>query len=510
MQKHHKFYFIKLFAPLSIVTLITITSICYIEVNNHIKNVINQVSLTIHNEEKIFKRDINDSVSNILFLKKIILSAFYDNKAISQKAITQITKTITSFSKHHNQYSIIRFINSHGQELIRISNRNEKVSIMPQNKLPKKQHRYYFTELTSLKNNEIYFSPLDLNIENKTIELPIRPMIRIGTPIFSKKGKQLGAIIINYNAQLLLEQLKHAERATPGDLFVINKNGYFILAKNPEHLWGNMLPSRKNITIQKMFPIFWKKMNAEHNPPIIYTKQGVFLITYITSTLPMLKLDDLKLKLIWFIPRNELIPSAIKYYLLILLLICAVIFFVSWIWSLLKVKQANNEQKLVLLATTDSLTKIANRHELFRTGELEFDRAKRFNNPFSVLLFDIDFFKKVNDTYGHLSGDKTLIKFAQIIKSNIRKIDTIGRLGGEEFVVIMPETRLNAAKIVAEKLRQQIMSIEIPFKETHFSITTSIGISAWNKQDTRFDSMINRADKNLYTAKEAGRNCIYP
>ena len=472
------------------------------------QSVDNLVQATINNENKIFQKTIDNNISDVLFLKDEVLTELHDHRdSISNKLIAHLSQTFASFSKQRDIYDQIRFVNQHGQEIARINNRNKIVNIVPKQKLQNKKHRYYFAKSILRQNNEIYFSPLDLNVEKKQIERPLRPMIRIGSPIFSKQGKKLGIILLNYNAQELLNRLKQTSHSVPGRLFVINQDGYFILAQNSNQEWGNMLSSRKDMNAKKLFPTMWKKLNGKSSAKI-YTKRGIFFVKDITSTLPALQFGDLKLKFVWLVPWQDIIPNAIKYYLVALLLLLIASFFISWIWALLKIKQEEHKKELEFLAKTDPLTRLANRHELFRLGKFEFDRAKRFKKPFSALMFDLDFFKKVNDTYGHLNGDKALVATAHALKSTIRTIDFVARFGGEEFVIILPETSTESAKILAEKLRREIAHIKIPCNGTQYSFTASIGVSTWNEQDANIDSVINRADENLYKAKEGGRNQV--
>ena len=509
MQKGQRAYFFRRLFPLLLVCFVVISAVCYVEAKNYQKEVIELVRSTIHNEENIIKRDINDSVSDVLFLKKTMLTLFHENNAsFSENFINQATQTAATFSRYHPLYSMVRLINNDGQEVLRINNRYRRVRITPQNKLPNKKHRYYFKKLMQSTNNSIYFSPLDLNMLHKKIERPYRPMIRIGTPVISKKRKRLGVLVVNYNAQQLVEELKFSGGAIPGSLLVINENGHFLVSNKVEHEWGNMLDSRKNITAKKLYPSFWEALQKGESNEIV-TDKGVFLITDIRSVLPVLKGSDLRLKLVWFIPKKDLIPKSIKYYIALFLFLSVILFCIAWVWAGLKVKQAKDAEKLNLLARTDPLTGIANRYTLFESGSLEFERAKRFKHRFAILMIDIDFFKNVNDSHGHLNGDKTLILVAQSIAKEIRNVDMVARLGGEEFVVILPETSLASAVVVAEKLCEQIKAIKIPIDGGYFSITASIGVSHSNHQDCDLNDVIHRADKCLYQAKEAGRNRVW-
>lgn len=158
-------------------------------------------------------------------------------------------------------------------------------------------------------------------------------------------------------------------------------------------------------------------------------------------------------------------------------------------------------------AITDELTGIFNRRGLFQEGQFEFQRARRINRPFTVMMFDIDHFKKVNDQYGHPAGDQLLRHFAQRCLTASRATDLVGRYGGEEFVLLLSETNLEAARLIGERLRQFIMNTPFETDAGEISITSSIGIAEAGKQDT-LETLIERADTALYKAKKLGRNQV--
>ena len=166
--------------------------------------------------------------------------------------------------------------------------------------------------------------------------------------------------------------------------------------------------------------------------------------------------------------------------------------------------QKSLEEKALKLAKTDVLTGLANRLELDSVLSDEIERLKRFHRPLSVIMIDLDHFKKVNDNYGHLIGDKCLTKVAEVLKNNARMVDTVGRWGGEEFLIICPETDLNGALKLAEKLRRLIEDNMFP-EVKH--ITGSLGVTTFITGDT-LETIINRADQALYNAKESGRNRV--
>lgn len=164
-----------------------------------------------------------------------------------------------------------------------------------------------------------------------------------------------------------------------------------------------------------------------------------------------------------------------------------------------------NFERLILNSDYDYLTKIYNRNKFDELLSREFNRSKRYNYTFSILMFDIDFFKKINDQYGHNVGDEVLKKLASVIQDHIRVNDSLARWGGEEFVCILPFINLKEALKVAEKLRRLI-------EETVFIkgeiITVSIGVSEMNKELHQVNDLIENTDKAMYRAKEGGRNRV--
>ncbi|MBL4940829.1 MAG: GGDEF domain-containing protein [Colwellia sp.] len=185
-------------------------------------------------------------------------------------------------------------------------------------------------------------------------------------------------------------------------------------------------------------------------------------------------------------------------------------FFVMFVFSL---DISRHQAELKEMATKDVLTGINNRRTFMLVGDELIAHAKRYNKQLSLILFDIDFFKKINDKHGHLVGDEALKEVAQVLKNNIRASDIIARYGGEEFVVLLPETDINAAKILADSLREQVASIIIPLQSNHqnsqidLRCTISGGISCCSINADSLQALVKQADIALYQAKDAGRNC---
>jgi diguanylate cyclase (GGDEF)-like protein/PAS domain S-box-containing protein len=167
-------------------------------------------------------------------------------------------------------------------------------------------------------------------------------------------------------------------------------------------------------------------------------------------------------------------------------------------------KRKKLESKLETLAVTDTLTQVFNRIKYYEIMKRETERTKRYDHPLSIIMFDIDRFKEVNDTYGHTVGDYVLRTLTQIVKKNLRETDYLVRWGGEEFIIIAPDTDLKKAKILAERNRKASEK----YKYDHAGqITVSFGVTQFMKDDNE-DTVIKRADDALYEAKRKGRNRV--
>ncbi len=180
------------------------------------------------------------------------------------------------------------------------------------------------------------------------------------------------------------------------------------------------------------------------------------------------------------------------------------------------IENAITQEQFRLLSLVDLLTRTKNRRYFIQSLSKEIARATRSSNPISCLFLDLDHFKQVNDSHGHLTGDRCLQSVASSIKPLLRQSDVLARFGGEEFTIMLPNTSQSHAIEIAERIRKEISEIiVIDDFEHQFSITASIGVSTWQpdpKQSMTFeqiqDYLINKADNGVYIAKDKGRNCV--
>lgn len=167
------------------------------------------------------------------------------------------------------------------------------------------------------------------------------------------------------------------------------------------------------------------------------------------------------------------------------------------------------EAELRELASTDYLTGLPNRRHFFTCIAAELARIQRIESQHAaVLMLDLDYFKRINDSYGHAIGDALLKHFATLMNDELRKIDTAGRIGGEEFAILLPGADAEAARVLAERLRQKVEETPLMLEGQAIPVTVSIGVAVLKPSDSSADAAIIRADKALYQAKESGRNRV--
>ena len=166
------------------------------------------------------------------------------------------------------------------------------------------------------------------------------------------------------------------------------------------------------------------------------------------------------------------------------------------------------DDKLRILSTVDELSGLRNRRNFIDLSQAEFDRTKIYGQCFSVVMMDIDHFKSINDSKGHAAGDAVIREMGRLMKTSFREADVLGRLGGEEFAAILPNTTLVEAEVVAERFRKTISETKIAYDNAFIGFTISIGITTYFEEAESFDEILRSADHAMYLSKDRGRNII--
>jgi diguanylate cyclase (GGDEF)-like protein len=173
-----------------------------------------------------------------------------------------------------------------------------------------------------------------------------------------------------------------------------------------------------------------------------------------------------------------------------------------------RVELERTRDNLHAIATTDDLTGLLNRRHLLELGQQDLARARRYQRPLSVLALDLDHFKQVNDRYGHAAGDAVLIAVADALRAQTRQHDLVGRIGGEELAVILPETSVEAAERLAQRIRVHVANLRPSTDGVTMHVTVSLGVAQALADDASIHDVLKRADRALYRAKDQGRDRV--
>jgi len=337
----------------------------------------------------------------------------------------------------------------------------------------------------------------------KTVKSRItgRHVIPVAHPV-EVPGGSVKAIICAIDVERI-QSLNEAQRPKPGGTIALLRSDGIMLSRAPfmESLIGkdiSQTPTYQENIARKPSGAYLTESTITDSVPkfVSFMHLDVFPLIVVVSASTEDALDDWK--------RDS--------FILLTLTFTASVMALLGLRKLLKVMRDNIRvrEELRLLANTDELTGLLNRRALTLAARREFERSRRHARPLSVIMIDLDHFKSVNDTFGHATGDSVLRAMGEDIARCLRQEDIAGRMGGEEFCVVLPETALEEASAVAERLRGRFCRLTPLSDGTPIPCPTmSLGVAEIRRDDADFYSLLGRADMNLYTAKRLGRDRVH-
>ncbi|MCG7956138.1 MAG: diguanylate cyclase [Candidatus Thiodiazotropha endolucinida] len=566
----------------------------------------------------------------------------------------QLEEEFLNFARNKASFDQIRFLDTTGKEVVRVNYNRGSVAAVSEEKLQNKGTRYYFRDTFKLDPGTLFISPFDLNVEQGRIEQPLKPMIRVGTPVFDTRGEKRGIVLVNYFGNELVAYLKSAMSGSTGGVMLLNSDGYWLSAPSPADEWGFMFKNERRFSTR--YPDVWQEMLAQDSSQRtseagIFTWRTVYPLSQeATSSTGSVDPDGASgaavgnqeyfWKVVSHVPQEILDRASLKRLgyglaLLLALSLLALIGSVFMASARLQEKAAilslrRNEQRLrsitselaegliVLdadgnlvmmnheaeeilgwrekhlkgqplldqlleaesgkpganpiedaldlhkvyrveegvfrrqdgsslpvtytaapvsiddtlhgvvvafqditdrkrmqdelkrMATHDALTGLCNRRMTEEFLKQSFIQAQRYKKELAICMLDIDLFKQVNDSHGHQIGDQVLREVSQIISNMTRDADCAGRYGGEEFILVLPETPVEGALALAERIRSQVAHNTVLEDEqgNPLKITISAGVAGIQEKIQGPDHLVSLADSALYHAKESGRNRV--
>ena len=468
-----------------------------------------------------------------MIVKSSILKAYINENSQEHKA--RLEDLLKNISTSFHRFDQLRLLDNSGQEKIRVNLINGKGMLVPDSELQNKANRYYFKSALQLPAGQIYVSTMDLNIERGKIERPYKPTLRISTKLYTKQGEPAGVLVMNYLAKGMLERFRYlmTQRIDQQGM-LLDSQGYWLSNHVRSNEWGADL-GKPNHNFASFYPHVWPSINA-NDSGILEVDNGIFIYQSIKPLnfkedqpahfrmehQPLISKESFantQWKLVIFIPQ-ALINSRIFLYqplgrtlvALFILAMPALAFFGASYFVQQKINEQKENQVRKILekqARVDVLTGINNRRSFYEQGEKVLKQAQRKQTPLACLMLDADHFKQVNDNHGHAVGDLVLKNLATTLLNALREVDLLGRIGGEEFAVLLPHTPLNEALDVAERLREALAAQKLSLPDGHtLSFSVSIGLVMASTEDKNLDKLMHKADLALYQAKEQGRNQV--
>ncbi|MCB2228751.1 MAG: diguanylate cyclase [Desulfarculaceae bacterium] len=635
-------YFLKLFIPLFILMVGTAIVVGLLLQERHVREIRHNQVEHVRLEREVLQTDIQAHISDAVYLADLTSLALA-NPGAAMTPEQVLERAFYYFSREQSVYDQVRFLDAQGKERVRINKSLKGPLVVPPDKLQDKKDRYYFSDGIKQEPGQVYISPFDLNVEHHQIERPLKPTLRFASPVRSPQGGKAGLVVLNFLGYPLLERLRRAGKAGGGDMYLVNREGWWLVGPSPDKEWGFQIVSRSAQNMSRVFPKAWEDI-ASHPEGQVFTPNGLFTFQMVRvlnqagelgSALPQGKLDDL-----WWVvsrvPSKALIlpwrATQIGLVLGGLALMAALV----WFWALSRSRRAraemevqeqqqrleavsntaqdaiamidsqdkvqfwnraaeslfgysreevmgqelhhlvstpevramahkgmelfaqsgqgavlsglrevmarrkdgtsfpaeiavsafqmhgqwfaggsvrdisnrkNYERELKRLANTDALTGVFSRRRFLELSGQEIARSRRYGGPLSLLMLDLDHFKAVNDTHGHEVGDLVLQSFVKACQAVLREVDIFGRVGGEEFMVTLPETSAEGALKAGERLRASVEETVVRAGGKEIRFTVSIGAAVW-REGLDLETLMGRADEALYRAKEGGRNRV--
>ncbi|QKI89007.1 GGDEF domain-containing protein [Thiomicrorhabdus xiamenensis] len=442
--------------------------------------------------------------------------------------ISELKEIYSTFAKARDRYNQIRYLDNQGNERIRINFEKDQVYIVPEEELQHKSHRYYIQDILKLKQDEIYVSPFDLNIENREIEKPYRPMIRLGKRLY-QNGKPVGMLIINYEGKFLFHAIgeEHSIMTVPSQLMMLNQDGYWLKDNNPEREWGFMFEDKKHLTFAQLHPDVWAYMQ-QHPSGQYKNRNGLYSFMKVNPLHPITGIHSNFIEqksfitkkghenatwiLVSFLPTvefNRHTINTIKQNLIYIILTLFATFIAAVLVSRYQIERHTLLLRNEYLANHDALTGLFNRSQLDYTVPKKLMQSRKADDCCTLYYLDLDGFKPVNDTYGHDIGDEVLKVVAKRLLSATRsQNDLVIRLGGDELLIVASGLNSEEEQIQFGNKLLKLFESPIVVKQHHLNIGATIGAATYPQDSEKLDHLISMADSALYYAKQHDKGTL--
>lgn len=519
--------FVVIYVLLLTLMLAVIVGWYWFSIGQEYKSIKQKEHLLLHVHRKAILDEYRSVLSDLINLASLPVHLDRGASSSNYKHVKpELAKTYLSYAKTRGRYDQIRYLDNQGREIVRINDYDGHPQVVPDSQLQDKSSRYYVKTISQLSSNQIYVSKMDLNVEQGKVELPPKPVIRIGIGLYDKNKQQQGMLILNYLGNWLFESMENAHRAYEqrSFLYLLNRKGYWLRGPNKDKEFGFMYANKQNVTLANESPKLWQEIKHQKEGQLL-TDKGLYSYSVFNPLNPRFSLEkglynfadkqfvgDKNEQYEWvlmsFLPKssfssitNEQVKRGLPYVAIAITLMA----FLAFILAGYRVDQVYLRNKIKHMAYHDELTGLLNRHSLTSEEGKIFFKQTEDQRPSAVFFLDLDGFKPINDKHGHQIGDEVLKIVAKRIISSVRSEDIVVRVGGDEFAVITCDTM---AKEGAEHLAQQLIDKigdTIHIGDKQLQLGASIGIACYPENGSEINQLIDAADKAMYHAKKSGK-----
>lgn len=483
------------------------------------------------NLDKLHREEIIKSEENLIQAEKVIVSnkvsrLLGDVQYIADSVTinggpggdqTELKTQWMAFSNRKRVYDQIRFLDLSGREQIRINYADTGAYVTKQQNLQDKKDRTYFKRTIELEESQIFISVLDLNLEYGRIEQPQKPMIRLCTPIFGTEGQLEGIVVLNYSAEDMLQQIREIASVGNGAVFLLNSDGYWLYnGQDPNKEWAFMYPDREEERFQNLFPEEWDTLRSKQTGSLA-TEDGLFthavILTDDEFTSGSRDIETVMEEGPWYLVscitadsvngayfHSDLLKNSV-YIMKNGLSFTPFLLGISFLIALLITMNQHQKDRIRYFSEYDTMTGIYNRRAGFEKLNKLYKEAVKENGKICICFIDINGLKQVNDVLGHAAGDELIKSVVQGIQASIRSTDIAVRLGGDEFLIILPDLGVDLAEQIWTRISAEYQRMN-DTEGRDYLISVSHGIDEFKfDSDEYIDTIINSADEKMYQEK---------
>ncbi|ENQ8701975.1 diguanylate cyclase domain-containing protein [Vibrio harveyi] len=458
-------------------------------------------------------------LADIMAARRVYETLELPSEQAQRAELSRLNSILEAVSQRKEVYDQLRYLDMQGNEVIRINFNGGHSEVVPKKELQNKAKRYYFSKALKLGCRKIYVSPLDLNIEHGQIEVPLKPMIRLATPVFDKQGNKRGIVVVNYLAKYLMEGMALFNLDMGTNYMLLNKDGYFLFNKqNRDAEFAFMYSDRQQETVYNAYPELAAQIKQTQSGQI-ETEHGIITIEsvgavdrinpYCFQNYHVSENSSTAWKLVSYVDfaKRKEISSGIyeRQWLMQVGMVLAVA--LAYFIARFQLRAFSDNQRIHYLAHHDSLTGLVNRAAFQEQATLTLARCFKEGKKACLIYLDLDGFKFINDEYGHAAGDKTLVHIASVMRRVFGSRALLARLGGDEFAILLSNTEhMENPEHYAASLIHLIQDpIEVVEGKFH-QVTSSIGGCYSCEPECTFDDLMHQADMAMYEAKKSGKN----